>query len=253
MFSSSRMYLDARPDRSAKLNGLVEPALVHKRHGKLGEEAPAARESREDPHAHCAALTALSAVPLPPRATRVRILAGLVFDDEGKLDHVVFTSTISNEERPALTRQLEGRPPGFTGKAPGGPSRWSTERSWTWEPVRPELVVEVRYDHVTGDAFDTVRSCCAGVPTKHRAQCTLEHGRRIRSRRGQAICGPQVLWQACRRNVLSYNIEINQIGERVVRRRVSSMRPMSWRSGEAPLACRRRRSRVAGAVCSPLV
>ena len=37
------------------------------------------------------------------------------------------------------------------GKSSRRPSRWSTERSGEWEPFRPELVVEVRYDHVTGD------------------------------------------------------------------------------------------------------
>ena len=48
------------------------------------------------------------------------LLLGL-YDDEGKLDHVGFTSTITNEERPALTKVLEAliASPGFTGKAPG--------------------------------------------------------------------------------------------------------------------------------------
>ena len=57
--------------------------------------------------------------------------------------------------RAELTRRLEAliAPPGFTGKAPGGPSRWSTERSAEWQPLRPELVVEVRYDHVTARRF----------------------------------------------------------------------------------------------------
>jgi ATP-dependent DNA ligase len=78
-----------------------------------------------------------------------------LYDSDGKLDHVGFTSTITEAERPALTRKLEKLRggPGFTGKAPGGPSRWSTERSGDWESVRPELVVEVRFDHVTGDRF----------------------------------------------------------------------------------------------------
>ncbi len=82
------------------------------------------------------------------------LLLGL-YNAQGFLDHVGFTSTIANNERPALTRKLRAlqAPPGFTGKAPGGPSRWSTERSGEWEPLRPELVVEVRYDHVTGDRF----------------------------------------------------------------------------------------------------
>jgi hypothetical protein len=54
-----------------------------------------------------------------------------------------------------LTKRLEKlvAPPGFTGDAPGGPSRWSTARSAEWQPLSPKLVVEVRYDHVTGNRF----------------------------------------------------------------------------------------------------
>ena len=82
------------------------------------------------------------------------LLLGL-YNAQGLLDHVGFTSTIANEERPELTRKLARfeRRQGSPGRAPGGPSRWSTERSGEWEPLRPELVVEVRYDHVTGDRF----------------------------------------------------------------------------------------------------
>jgi ATP-dependent DNA ligase len=82
------------------------------------------------------------------------LLLGL-YNDEGKLDHIGFTSSIPAEARPALTKRLEAlsEPPGFTGNAPGGPSRWSTDRSGDWQPLRPELVAEVRYDHVTGNRF----------------------------------------------------------------------------------------------------
>ena len=77
------------------------------------------------------------------------LLLGL-FNDEGKLDHVGFTSTIAAEDRAGLTERLEAlrAPPGFTGKKPGGPSRWSTGRSTQWEPLDPVLVAEVRFDHV---------------------------------------------------------------------------------------------------------
>lgn len=77
------------------------------------------------------------------------LLLGL-YNNQGKLDHVGFTATLRDLDREALTEQLEAliMPPGFTGGAPGGPSRWSTERSGEWQPLRPELVVEVRYDHV---------------------------------------------------------------------------------------------------------
>jgi len=83
------------------------------------------------------------------------LLLGL-YDHEGKLNHVGFTSALSDEERPALTKRLEAlrKAPGFTGRAPGGPSRWSTERSVEWEPLQPELVVEVRFDHATGDRLE---------------------------------------------------------------------------------------------------
>ena len=92
------------------------------------------------------------------------LLLGL-YDEEGKLDHVGLTSTIMDVERASLTRKLEGlrRPSGFTGKAPGGPSRWSTDRSGEWEPLRPELVVEVRFDHVSGHRFRHGTKRCAGV------------------------------------------------------------------------------------------
>jgi ATP-dependent DNA ligase len=103
------------------------------------------------------------------------LLLGL-YDEDGKLDHVGFTSTISNAERPALTKQLEAlvAPPGFTGKAPGGPSRWSTERTGEWEPVKPKLVVEVRYDHVTGDRFRHGTKLVRFRPDKAPRQCTFE-------------------------------------------------------------------------------
>ena len=102
------------------------------------------------------------------------LLLGLY--DDGKLDHVGFTSAISDAERPALTERLEALagPPGFTGKAPGGPSRWSSERSAEWQPVRPELVVEVRYDHVTGGRFRHGVMLMRWRPDKAPRQCTMD-------------------------------------------------------------------------------
>ena len=103
------------------------------------------------------------------------LLLGL-YNDEGKLDHVGFTSTITDHERPALTRRLEAlrKPPGFTGRSPGGPSRWSTERSGEWEPVEPELVVEVRFDHVTGDRFRHGAKLMRWRPDKDPRQCSFD-------------------------------------------------------------------------------
>jgi ATP-dependent DNA ligase len=103
------------------------------------------------------------------------LLLGL-YNNEGKLDHVGFTATLHDRDREALTRQLEGliMPPGFTGNAPGGPSRWSTERSGEWQPVRPELVVEVRYDHVSGGRFRHGARLLRWRPDKAPRQCTFE-------------------------------------------------------------------------------
>ncbi|MGH6865721.1 MAG: ATP-dependent DNA ligase, partial [Methyloceanibacter sp.] len=103
------------------------------------------------------------------------LLLGL-YDAEGELDHVGFTATITNAERPALTKVLEAlaAEPGFSGKAPGGPSRWSTERTGEWEPVQPKLVVEVRYDHVTGDRFRHGTKLVRFRPDKAPRQCTFE-------------------------------------------------------------------------------
>jgi ATP-dependent DNA ligase len=102
------------------------------------------------------------------------LLLGL-YDDVGRLDHVGFCSTISNAERPELTRKVEALAggPGFTGRAPGGPSRWSNERSTEWTPLKPDLVVEVRYDHVTGDRFRHGTKLVRWRPDKAPEQCTL--------------------------------------------------------------------------------
>jgi ATP-dependent DNA ligase len=103
------------------------------------------------------------------------LLLGL-HDGEGLLHHVGFTSAIPAREKPAMTRRLEAlvAPPGFTGDAPGGPSRWSNERSAAWRPLRPELVVEVRYDHVTGNRFRHGTKFLRWRPDKAPEQCRLD-------------------------------------------------------------------------------
>jgi len=103
------------------------------------------------------------------------LLLGL-YNAAGELDHIGFTSTITDAERSALTRQLEAlrKPPGFTGKAPGGPSRWSNGRSAEWEAVRPELVVEVRFDHITANRFRHGTKLVRWRPDKAPRDCTFE-------------------------------------------------------------------------------
>ncbi|MEA3036035.1 MAG: hypothetical protein QOH04_1800 [Sphingomonadales bacterium] len=103
------------------------------------------------------------------------LLLGL-YDEAGLLNHVGFTSAIPAEERAGLTKRLEAliERPGFTGDAPGGPSRWSTERTGEWEPLRSELVVEVRYDHVTGGRFRHGTKFLRWRPDKAPAQCRMD-------------------------------------------------------------------------------
>ena len=103
------------------------------------------------------------------------LLLGL-FDDEGRLNHVGFTSTLPADEKPGLTARLEALwgEPGFTGRAPGGPSRWSTERSGAYEKLRHELVVEVAFDHVSGDRFRHGTRLIRWRPDKRPDQCRME-------------------------------------------------------------------------------
>ena len=103
------------------------------------------------------------------------LLLGL-YDDAGRLNHVGFTSAFAGIDRDALMAWLEALRggPGFTGRAPGGPSRWSTERSGDWEPLRPELVVEVGFDHVSDQRFRHGTKLLRFRPDKAPAQCRME-------------------------------------------------------------------------------
>ena len=102
------------------------------------------------------------------------LLLGL-YDDDGLLHHVGFTSSLRGDQRKGLAERLERLidPPGFTGRAPGGPSRWSTERSAEWEPLRQELVVEVGYDHVSGERFRHGTRFLRWRPDKAPRQCRM--------------------------------------------------------------------------------
>ena len=111
-------------------------------------------------------------------ATKGRYVGSLLlglYDEAGALHHVGFMSGIATADREALTAKLEKirQPPGFTGRAPGGPSRWSTERSTEWEPLAPEYVVEVQYDHFTGGRFRHGTRLLRWRPDKRPDQCTL--------------------------------------------------------------------------------
>jgi ATP-dependent DNA ligase len=103
------------------------------------------------------------------------LLLGL-YDDDGNLNHVGFTSALNLDEKIRLTPDLERRVAkrSFTGTTPGGPSRWSTKRSSEWKPVEPKLVVEVSYDHFTGGRFRHGTKILRWRPDKSPRQCTTE-------------------------------------------------------------------------------
>lgn len=103
------------------------------------------------------------------------LLLGL-YDDEGRLNHVGFTSGIAAAERSTMLRKLAPliAKPGFTGKAPGGPSRWNNGKENEWQPLRPELVAEVVYDQVTGDRFRHGTKLLRWRPDKSPEQCNRD-------------------------------------------------------------------------------
>jgi ATP-dependent DNA ligase len=121
------------------------------------------------------------------RASRVigSLLLGL-YGDDGLLHHVGFTSAFKASERPKLTKKFEAlkKPPGFTGNAPGGPSRWSTDRTGEWEPVDLRVVVEVAYDHFTGGRFRHGTKLLRWRLDKKPRQCTMDQ---VERREGKSL------------------------------------------------------------------
>jgi ATP-dependent DNA ligase len=107
------------------------------------------------------------------------LLLGL-YNREGLLDHVGFCSSIHDEDRLALTKRLEKmiKPPGFTGKAPGGLSRWSTKHSLEWDPLDNKLVAEVQFDHFTGGRFRHGTRFLRWRPEKRPRDCTMKQVQR---------------------------------------------------------------------------
>ena len=108
------------------------------------------------------------------------LLLGL-YDEEGHLDHVGFTSSFNKEQRIELKKVVEPLigGPGFTGKAPGGPSRWSTRRSSEWQPLKSKLVCEVSYDHFSGGRFRHGTKFLRWRPEKKPRQCTFQQLRTV--------------------------------------------------------------------------
>ena len=122
-------------------------------------------------------------------ATAARVIGSLLlglYGDDGLLHHVGFISGFKASDRRELTKKFEAlkKPPGFTGNAPGGPSRWSTERTGEWEPVAPKIVVEVAYNHFTGGRFRHGTRFLRWRSDKDPRQCTMDQ---VEHREGKAI------------------------------------------------------------------
>jgi ATP-dependent DNA ligase len=103
------------------------------------------------------------------------LLLGL-YDIDGKLHHVGFVGSMSAAERNHSAKVLKPivEPPGFTGASPGGPSRWRRTEETAWSPVRPAIVVEVSFDHVTGHRFRHAARLLRWRPDKAPRQCTMD-------------------------------------------------------------------------------
>jgi len=122
------------------------------------------------------------------------LLLGL-FDDAGKLHHVGITSSFSWDRRADLATELEplrkdatdGHPWGdwaewaAAGAAaasgqrlPGATSRWNRGKDLSWEPLRPERVAEVAFDHLQGDRFRHATTFKRWRPDKPPAECRYD-------------------------------------------------------------------------------
>jgi ATP-dependent DNA ligase len=122
-------------------------------------------------------------------ATGARVIGSLLlglYGDDGLLHHVGFISGFKASDRRELTKKFEAlkKPPGFTGNAPGGPSRWSTERTGEWQPVAPKIVVEVAYDHFTGGRFRHGTRFLRWRTDKDPRQCTMDQ---VEHQEGKAV------------------------------------------------------------------
>ncbi|HEY6058385.1 MAG TPA: ATP-dependent DNA ligase [Candidatus Limnocylindrales bacterium] len=122
------------------------------------------------------------------------LLLGL-FDEAGKLHHVGITSSFSWERRAALVGELAplredalaghpwaewaewaemGAADASGTRLPGATSRWNRGRDLSWEPLRPERVVEVAFDHLQGDRFRHATTFVRWRPDKRPADCRYD-------------------------------------------------------------------------------
>ena len=102
------------------------------------------------------------------------LLLGLY--EDATLHYVGFTSSLNAEDRAHLERELKKlqSDSAFTGRSPGGPSRWSRGKSMEWIAVKPQIVIEVGYDHITGGRFRHGTRALRFRPDKAPRQCTMD-------------------------------------------------------------------------------
>src|SRR2546423_1295971 len=119
------------------------------------------------------------------------LLLGL-YDDEGNFEHVGVCASFTNEKRRELVKFLEpyrknafeNHPwrdwagvqdgDGVPHRMPGAQSRWSGGKDLSWEPIRPELVVQVAYDHMQGNRFRHTAQFRRWRSDKNPRDCTFE-------------------------------------------------------------------------------
>jgi ATP-dependent DNA ligase len=130
------------------------------------------------------------------------LLLGL-FDDEGTLHHVGVASGFAVARRrefvdtlePYRSGALDGHPWNWGegteagGRVPGGQSRWSAGKDLSWEPLRPELVCEVSYDHLQGDRFRHATTFVRWRPDKPTSGCRYDQLETVPPEELEAIFG----------------------------------------------------------------
>jgi ATP-dependent DNA ligase len=111
------------------------------------------------------------------------LLLGL-HDERGDLWPVGVAASFAAAQRRSLVKELDPyrlkpgekhpwAPEGAYERMPGEPSRWSRDKDQSWEPLRPELVVEVAYDYMEGDRFRHVTHFRRWRPDREPASCTF--------------------------------------------------------------------------------
>ena len=125
--------------------------------------------------------------------TRVGSLLLGLYDDLGKLHHVGVTAAFTDAKRKQLVTELEpwrknaldGHPWRGWAEAhaeadakgqrlPGASSRWNRGKDLNWEPLRPERVCEVAYDHMQGDRFRHAAQFVRWRPDKSPSECRYD-------------------------------------------------------------------------------